>query len=61
MKKPMTPFFLYRAEVYDEVKRQFPKQKITSLAKKIGSMWKSLSEEQKLHYQEKHIKHKEIY
>lgn len=38
-KKPLSAFFLYRGEVYDDVKAKNPTSKITELTKIISEMW----------------------
>lgn len=45
LKKPLTPFFLYRAEIYDETKLKNPTLRATELATLIGEMWKKSDSE----------------
>lgn len=49
-KKPLTPFFLFRAEVYEKVKTDNPTSKVADLAKIIGEMWSKVDEEVKSRY-----------
>ena len=46
-KKPLTPFFLFKEEKVDTVKRQLPSATHKQQLKAVGDMWKALGEEQK--------------
>jgi len=60
-KKPQTPYFLYRAEVHDEMKAKFPDKKMTELASEIGKAWKGLSEKAQSKYVSQYQKNKGKY
>ena len=38
-KKPLTAFFLYKADVYEKVKKENPDKKMTELTKIISERW----------------------
>jgi HMG (high mobility group) box len=61
VKKPLTPFFLYRAEVYDKVKAENPGMKISKIASVIGEMWEHCDEETKSRLEDEYKKNKIIY
>jgi len=44
IKGPLSPFFIFRTEVYDSVKRDNPDAKVTDLAKILSNMWENLDE-----------------
>jgi structure-specific recognition protein 1 len=46
-KKPMTAYFLWAQENRDRVKEKYPDLKITDVAKKLGEMWKEVSDKSK--------------
>ncbi len=46
-KKPLSAFFLFRGEVYDNVKGKNPNAKITELTKIISEMWGKVDESTK--------------
>jgi len=60
-KKPLTPFFQFREEKLDTVKKQNPNAKITQQTKVLGDMWKVLGEEQKEVYKTKYQAAMDIY
>eukprot|EP01017_Pseudomicrothorax_dubius_P037895 TRINITY_DN5611_c0_g2_i1.p1 TRINITY_DN5611_c0_g2~~TRINITY_DN5611_c0_g2_i1.p1 ORF type:complete len:125 (-),score=29.36 TRINITY_DN5611_c0_g2_i1:158-532(-) len=43
-KRPLSAFFQFKKDVYDEVKSHNPDLKITELIKVIAEMWKDLDE-----------------
>jgi hypothetical protein len=47
LKKPLSAFFLFRGEVYDNVKGKNPNAKITELTKIISEMWGKVDESTK--------------
>ena len=59
-KKPLSAFFLYRQEVYGEVKAKHPNARITQLTKIISEMWGKVSGETKDRLEEQYKKNKEI-
>lgn len=61
LKKPLTPFFLYRAEIFDEIKLKNPKLKPTELASLIGDMWKKSDSETKSRFEEDYKANKANY
>lgn len=46
-KKPMTAFFLWANENRDRVKEKYPDLKLTDVSKKLGEMWKEVSDKSK--------------
>lgn len=52
-KRALTAYFLFAAQVREEVKQSLEKQSVTAISKLIGEKWNSLSEEEKKIYQEK--------
>lgn len=61
LKRPLTPFFLYRAEIFDEIKLKNPKLKSTELACLIGDMWKKSDSETKTRFEEEYKSNKANY
>lgn len=61
IKKPLTPFFLYRAEIFDDIKLKNPKLKATELATLIGEMWKKSSSETKTRFEDEYKANKANY
>ena len=43
-KKPMSAFMLYMNAIREDVKRKYPDLKVTEIAKKVGEMWKELTD-----------------
>ena len=43
-KRPLAPFFLYKQDVYEQVKKENPDSKITELTKIIAEKWKKVDE-----------------
>lgn len=60
-KKPLSAFFLYRGEVYDDVKAKNPTAKITEITKIISSMWGTIDEANKARLEEVYLKNKSKY
>ncbi|KAA6398745.1 MAG: hypothetical protein EZS28_005729 [Streblomastix strix] len=60
-KKALTAYQIYTAEKKEELKKETPELKDTDLVKKIGKLWKELSDEDKAPYTEKAEKDKERY
>jgi hypothetical protein len=58
-KKPMCAFFLYRMDIYPQIKDQFPGFKITEITREIGEMWKVLDPAKKEEYGRRAAKEKE--
>ena len=52
-KRPLTPYFIFANEKRAEVKSQNPDIKITEISKKLGEMWKNLSDDEKRIYTDK--------
>merc|ERR1711981_905437 len=46
-KKPLTPFFLFSQEKRKEVVEENPTFKLAQIGKRMGQMWRELSQEQK--------------
>mmetsp|Transcript_18689 Transcript_18689/g.21482 ORF Transcript_18689/g.21482 Transcript_18689/m.21482 type:complete len:125 (-) Transcript_18689:86-460(-) len=53
-KKPLTAFFLYKADVYEKVKAEFPEKKMTDLTKVISERWGKIDPSTKADYEKKH-------
>lgn len=51
-KKPKTSYFFFMMEVRDSVAKSDPSLKIGDIGKAIGKMWKELTPEQKLKYED---------
>jgi hypothetical protein len=49
----MTAFIIFSNEQRPKVKAEFPKLKFGGIAKKIGKLWKALSNEERAVYQAK--------
>lgn len=60
-KRALTAFFLYRQEVYDEVKKDNPEAKITEITKIIGEMWRNATQKTKDRLTKQYLKNKENY
>lgn len=60
-KKNVTAYFHFAAEKRPEIKAEDPSLSITEQAKKIGSLWKDLSAEEKVPYEKIAEKDKERY
>lgn len=50
-KKALCPFFLYRMDIYDEIKKEHPNLRITEVTRIIGEMWKYLDIDLKKRYE----------
>ena len=51
-KKALCPFFLYRMDVYDEIKAEHPNLRITEITRIIGEMWKIVDPKLKERYEQ---------
>ena len=60
-KKPMSSFFIYAGERRPVLKKERENLSTGKISTLIGKEWKALSEEQKLVYQNKAVKAKEVY
>lgn len=52
-KKAMCAFFLYRMDVYPQIKDRFTGYRVTEVTREIGEMWKMLEPSVKKEYEEK--------
>lgn len=52
-KRPLTPFFVFLNENREKVKSKNSELKSTEIAKKLGEMWRALTESQKQEYKNK--------
>jgi len=46
----LTGFFLFKKEQWDSVKKMMPTAAVTALTKKIGEMWRDLTDSEKKKY-----------
>ena len=60
-KKPLTAFFQFRKDVYNEVKEENPDLKITKITELIGERWRNLSTVEKTKYESQYTKEKKQY
>ncbi len=60
-KRPLAPYFLFKQDVYDQVKKENPESKITELTQIIASRWKLVPPEQKTKYEVLHEESKKRY
>jgi hypothetical protein len=60
-KKPLSGFFIYKAEKMEKFKKANPGMKITEISKALGAQWRELSDEKKAKYVEKTKEAKEEY
>merc|ERR1712000_712441 len=51
-KRPASAYFLYIADVREDVVEEIGKSDIAAIGKKMGEMWRSLSDEEKSKYVE---------
>ncbi|KAL9645680.1 hypothetical protein ABK040_003413 [Willaertia magna] len=51
-KRPMTAYFLFVKDKREPLKQQYPEKKMMEIAKELGTLWKSLSDEEKRPYVE---------
>lgn len=60
-KRPLSAFFIFRADIYEKIKKKNPKASLTEIAALLGQQWKALDEGQKGIYQNRHASGKEDY
>ena len=60
-KRPLTAFFIYKADVYDDVKKDNPSLKMTELTKLISEKWGKVDASTKTKYEKKNEEAKEKY
>lgn len=60
-KKPLTGFFMFRGENYENIKKKNPKASITELSGILGQQWKALDEGQKENFQNQYAAEMEDY
>lgn len=60
-KRPLTPFFMFRGEVYDKVKSDNPEAKQADLSKIIGDMWHKVDADTKNRLETEYAKNQEIF
>jgi hypothetical protein len=60
-RRPQSSYFHFRREKLPEVKAQNPNIRITKISKKLGELWKALSDEEKRNYQEMARRDRERY
>ena len=49
----MCAFFLYRMDIYPQIKDRFAGFRVTEVTREIGEMWKALDPTTKEHYERK--------
>lgn len=50
-KKPLCPFFLYRGDIYELVREDFPTLHVTEVTRIMAEMWKQVDEDLRQRYQ----------
>jgi len=60
-KRAATAFLVFSNEKRGELMKKYPKEKITDIAKRLGSKWKKLSDKEKSPFQKEADKDKERY
>ena len=60
-KKALTAFFLYRQEVYEEVRKDNPECNVTEISRIISEMWNNLEKGQKEVFEAEYHKNKAKY
>merc|ERR1712034_274512 len=60
-KKPQTAYFVMCNEKRNEIKASLEKPTMAAVSKKMGEMWKTLSDEQRQYYNQKNLEQKERY
>jgi len=60
-KKPQTAYFVMCNEKRNEIKASLEKPTMAAVSKKMGEMWKTLSDEQRQYYIQKNLEQKERY
>jgi len=57
-KKPQSAYFMFAASVREQIKAEFPKKKVTEIAKETGARWKAMSKEDKQPFNDRAAKAK---
>jgi len=60
-KRPLSAFFIFKSDCYDQVRRENPTLKITDVTKIVAQRWGNLSAEAKSFYEAKNQEAKAIY
>mmetsp|Transcript_27894 Transcript_27894/g.28175 ORF Transcript_27894/g.28175 Transcript_27894/m.28175 type:complete len:223 (-) Transcript_27894:283-951(-) len=60
-KGALSAYFVYSAELRDQIREEHPEMSLGSIAKMIGARWRELSAEEKAAYEEKSKRDKERY
>ena len=61
LKRPVSAYLLYTATIRAEVKKANPDMANKDLMRKLGEMWKDLSESEKKVFNEEYSKNKALY
>ena len=54
-KKALWAFFLYRMDIYENVKKEHPLLRMTEITRIIGDMWKYLEQRLKDRYEQEYV------
>lgn len=60
-KRPLSAFFLYKGDVYEQTKKENPDLKITELTKLISEKWNAIDANTKTKYEKKTAEAKQKY
>mmetsp|Transcript_22284 Transcript_22284/g.25802 ORF Transcript_22284/g.25802 Transcript_22284/m.25802 type:complete len:118 (-) Transcript_22284:202-555(-) len=60
-KKPLTAFFIYKGDIYQQIKKENPDMKMTELTKVISEKWNNVDAATKSKYEKKNEEAKERY
>ena len=60
-KRPLSAFFIFKQECYDQVKRENPTLRITDLTRLISERWRDLDPQTKAYYEKKNEEAKVLY
>jgi len=60
-KRPLSAFFIFKNDCYEQVKRENPTLKITEVVKLVAQRWGNLSTEEKLSYEARNQEAKALY